>query len=398
MQLSRRDVLKLGVLGSAALALPLERVARTQLAASGRLSATLLPQLQFVLPFQLPARADAAEKTIKVHNGTTYMKSMAVDYYDIHQRAVSLQVLPKLTKTGAPTNLPKTTIWAYDGNPNTSQPKLGGTIVVDAGKEVVVKQSNRLPDHPTLLYKPATSTHLHGSPSLPQYDGYASDVTKPGESKYYQYPDFQKARTLWYHDHGVHQTARNAYMGLAAQYHLHDPVERALPLPQGELRRPADDPGRDLRRQRPAHLRRQRRLRPDGRRHPGQRRAVAEDEGRAAQVPLPRAQRLDLALLQAPLSTRQAHDRDRHRRRADADAAGGDGLPDRMAERYEVVIDFSQYKAGQRIDAQGPGAQRTTSTTRRPATSCRSRSSPTRPDTPNNAMPDTLRRPIRRWP
>jgi uncharacterized membrane protein YczE len=33
-----------------------------------------------------------------------------------------------------------------------------------------------------------TSTHLHGSASLPQYDGYASDVTPPGFYQTYEYP------------------------------------------------------------------------------------------------------------------------------------------------------------------------------------------------------------------
>ena len=76
--------------------------------------------------------------------------------------------------------------------------------------------------HRTLGYTPWTSTHLHGSASLPQYDGYASDVTQPGQWKNYHYPNFQDARTLWYHDHGVHHTAENAYMGLAGMYIMHD--------------------------------------------------------------------------------------------------------------------------------------------------------------------------------
>ena len=96
-------------------------------------------------------------------------------------------------------------------------------------------QRNALPGvHPVLRYQATTSTHLHGSASLPQFDGYASDTTAPGQSKYYLYPDFQQARTLWYHDHAVHHTAENAYMGLAAQYQLTDAVERAK-LPQGEF-------------------------------------------------------------------------------------------------------------------------------------------------------------------
>jgi spore coat protein A, manganese oxidase len=91
--------------------------------------------------------------------------------------------------------------------------------------------------HPFLNYDPWTSTHLHGSASKPQYDGYASDITKVSQTKRYIYPNKQDARTLWYHDHGVHHTAENAYMGLAAQYHLHDDVEKGLSIPKWEFGR-----------------------------------------------------------------------------------------------------------------------------------------------------------------
>ena len=105
------------------------------------------------------------------------------------------------------------------------------TDATNAGLPVKVRVINRLPaTHPQFGHAFKTSTHLHGSASLPQYDGYADDVTAPGEYKDYWYPNFQDARTLWYHDHGVHHTAQNAYGGLAAQYHLHDRVqERDLP-------------------------------------------------------------------------------------------------------------------------------------------------------------------------
>ena len=46
--------------------------------------------------------------------------------------------------------------------------------------------------------------------------------TGAGQWKDYVYPNDCEARTLWYHDHGVHHTAENVYMGLAAQYHLTD--------------------------------------------------------------------------------------------------------------------------------------------------------------------------------
>jgi len=86
---------------------------------------------------------------------------------------------------------------------------------------VTVRQINRMPPrHPLFGHVFATSTHLHGSPSLPQFDGYADDLTQPGFFKDYVYDNQEDARTLWYHDHAVHVTANQVYTGLAAQYHL----------------------------------------------------------------------------------------------------------------------------------------------------------------------------------
>ena len=48
------------------------------------------------------------------------------------------------------------------------------------------------------------------------------------------YPNKQAARTLWYHDHAIHHTAENAYFGQAGFYILRDPAEDALDLPSGQ--------------------------------------------------------------------------------------------------------------------------------------------------------------------
>ena len=120
-----------------------------------------------------------------------------------------------------------TPVYGYNG----SVP--GPTIRVPQGTRVKLRVRNQLPAvHPAFGHAFNTSTHLHGSASLPQYDGYADDVTHPGDFKDYWYPNWQPARTLWYHDHNVHTTAQNAYSGLAAQYHLTDAAEQDL-LPQG---------------------------------------------------------------------------------------------------------------------------------------------------------------------
>ena len=204
---TRREVLKLGALGGAALLLPLERRARTQLAVAGRIPESRLPE-----PFQVPFPITPTLKPVR--------KSASTDYYQITMRANKVPILP---------GFPATEIWGYNGITP------GPTIKVMKGRKAVVRQINRLPKrHPTLGYESWTSVHLHGSASLPQYDGYADDVTYPGEYKDYRYPNVQNARTLWYHDHGVHHTAENAYMGLAGQYHLLDETERGLPIPKGD--------------------------------------------------------------------------------------------------------------------------------------------------------------------
>jgi spore coat protein A len=142
-----------------------------------------------------------------------------VNHYSVTEKAGTAQIVPGIA----------TPVYGYNG----SVP--GPVISLDRGNRAVLRVRNQLPaKHPLFGHEFYTSTHLHGSASLPQYDGYASDITPPGYYKDYHYPNIQAARTLWYHDHGVHYTAENAYSGLAAQYHLHDPAERDL-LPQGDF-------------------------------------------------------------------------------------------------------------------------------------------------------------------
>jgi spore coat protein A len=216
---SRKDLLKFGLLGSAALMLPLERTAKTQLATATRLTAK---RVAAITPFQVglpippvlqPVRSDNIAG-VDPSSGIAYT---GTDYYQITMTASPARILP---------GYPDTKIYGYNGITP------GPTIKARQGRQAVVQQINGLPDVAQFNYPTWTSVHLHGSASLPQYDGYASDVTNPGEFKDYVYPNVQPSRTLWYHDHGVHHTAQNAYMGLAAQYHLHDAVEDSLPIPK----------------------------------------------------------------------------------------------------------------------------------------------------------------------
>jgi FtsP/CotA-like multicopper oxidase with cupredoxin domain len=138
--------------------------------------------------------------------------------YRLTQKLGQASVVPGLT----------TTVAGYNGI------FPGPTIKVNQGTRAEVRIANRLTVNRLNGLPFSTVTHLHGSASLPQYDGYANDQTAPGKVKTYKYPNWQQARTLWYHDHNHRDTAQNVFSGLAAQYHLSDQYERAQ-LPQGEF-------------------------------------------------------------------------------------------------------------------------------------------------------------------
>jgi FtsP/CotA-like multicopper oxidase with cupredoxin domain len=224
MQLTRRDLLKLGgisAVGAAGLTLPFGREV------SGA-SASLLPSSLMPKPYQVPFAAAPTAKPYKTVTDPDTGKPK--HYYDVYALKGSAAILPTLS----------TAILGYNWSTNLNVSPAAGLVPgpridVNQGEKVVMTMHNKITDPHPIYGKPVKiSTHLHGSASLPQYDGYASDTCAPGMKKFYHYPNFQNARTLWYHDHGLHYTAENAYSGLAAQYHLHDERERAL-LPQGEF-------------------------------------------------------------------------------------------------------------------------------------------------------------------
>ena len=205
MSLTRRDVIKAGVFAGATLSLPLSRVVSGQSALSNRMPSSKLPK-PFTTPFATPPVA------------VPFRTDDTTDYYDMTSAATMHEVIPGF----------KTMFFTYEGVVP------GPTLRAQRGRKIVIRHRNMLPKvHPTLGYEPWTSAHLHGSASLPQFDGYASDITHPGQFKDYHYPNFQPARTLWYHDHGVFHTAENAYHGLVAQYQMTDALEQSLPIPHG---------------------------------------------------------------------------------------------------------------------------------------------------------------------
>ncbi len=194
-----------------------------------------------------------------------------------------------------------------------------------------------------------TVVHLHGGVTPADSDGFAMDMVTPGESRTYTYPNRQRACTLWYHDHAMDRTGENIYRGLAGFYIIEDEEEMALPLPRGPFDIPLLLQDRSFNADGSLHY--------DTGRHMGFEGAVMLVNG----VPWPRMD----------VSTRRYRFRALNGSNARffqlalsngdrLNLIGTDGgllpepvplkaLPLSMAERAEVIIDFSRYAPGTKV-------------------------------------------------
>jgi FtsP/CotA-like multicopper oxidase with cupredoxin domain len=192
MELSRRDLVKLGLVGGAALLVPIDGVARTALKR---------PLRDLPKPFQ----AD-----LPIPSRLRPMRSTATtDFYRMTLQEGTADILPGLT----------TPIFGYNGM------FPGPTVVTSRERRVVIEHVNQLPV--------PTSMHTHGAFVDGDSDGHPLDLVMPGSSKTYILHNDETARTQWYHDHAMHITAENVYHGLAGMYLIDDDFERELPLPRG---------------------------------------------------------------------------------------------------------------------------------------------------------------------
>ena len=137
--------------------------------------------------------------------------SPAGDVYEVAIREGQAEIMP-----GVPTP-----IYGYEG----LYP--GPTIRARKGSSTVVRVRNQVGFD--------QNVHLHGGLTPEVSDGGPHQLIAPGGSYEYRYTGVQDAATLWYHDHAHGLTARTMYYGLAGFYLLEDDLERELELPQGEF-------------------------------------------------------------------------------------------------------------------------------------------------------------------
>ncbi|MEV6833754.1 multicopper oxidase domain-containing protein [Streptomyces sp. NPDC051133] len=189
--------------------------------------------------FQVPLPVPSVLRPVDTSGGT--------DRYEITQRAAELEVLPGM----------RTPMWTYDGT------FPGPTIESRRGRPVTVVHRNELPV--------PTAVHLHGGRTRPESDGYPTDLVLPAGwpqddhdmhampgmpgmpatapmrdpeavttrlTRQYTYPVEQRPTMLWYHDHRMDFTAPAIWRGLAGLHFVRDDAEEALGLPSGHRELP----------------------------------------------------------------------------------------------------------------------------------------------------------------
>jgi len=136
----------------------------------------------------------------------------------------------------ARTGLPVTVNWRNDirdfvtNAPRTNDHYLDVDVQTDAFGQVCIMGA---------VDAAKTVVHLHGGHVPAAFDGYPEATSLPGDPpEAYTYPNDQQAGYIWFHDHALGITRLNVYMGLAGLYLIRDAVEDALNLPMGEYEVP----------------------------------------------------------------------------------------------------------------------------------------------------------------
>ena len=172
----------------------------------------------FVPPIQQPVAALDPPPDPRAHQ--RYEEFPPKKLYEIHEQEFSWVYHPDPPYGGGSLS------WGFDG----STP--GPTYHARYGEPVLVRRVNQLP--PVGVSKvgfalPSTTSHLHNGHTASESDGQPQDWIDSGEFWDHHYANFpagfdprEKLTTLWYHDHRLDFTAANVYAGLDGFYLLFD--------------------------------------------------------------------------------------------------------------------------------------------------------------------------------
>lgn len=170
-----------------------------------------------------------------------YNEFLPRKFYEIHEQEFQWQYHPE------PPYDKGSWSWGFDGMTP------GPTYHARYGEPILVRRHNDLPpvgSNKVSFAMPITTSHLHNAHTASESDGYPLDHIPSGHFWDHHYCCFpmgndpkEKLTTLWYHDHMMDFTAPNVYAGLAGFFLLfdeqdsgneNDPNPNAFRLPSGK--------------------------------------------------------------------------------------------------------------------------------------------------------------------
>jgi FtsP/CotA-like multicopper oxidase with cupredoxin domain len=170
------------------------------------------PTTPFLAPLQIPIVAEpvpfeSLDPPPDPARHQLYDQYPPVKAYTIHEKAFLHRYHPEL---------PPTPSWGYDGFIP------GRTFHARYGEPFLIRRFNDLPADHTGFGLPSTTMHLHNMHSASESDGFPMDWINSGEWYDHHYCMFpaghderEKLSLLWYHDHRMDFTAANVYAGFS---------------------------------------------------------------------------------------------------------------------------------------------------------------------------------------
>ena len=247
-KMTRRQVLKAGMIGGAGMLLPLRFLPARAFAAPaafGLSDPALQPKFVNTVPDALmPGFKYVPNKSNKNKDSFTVGIGPSVQWTGLMNVTGTSQVL--------------TPVWGYGQNGVYTWP--GKTFEVQSDKKTEVRWMNELSGITEHLLPVDTSlhwayslpgyelnsiatdgvpivVHLHGGHTNFQFDGNPEFFFSPGfgvvgprwMGKKYNYKNDQGAGNLWYHDHALGITRLNVYAGMAGFYFVRDDIDTGQP-------------------------------------------------------------------------------------------------------------------------------------------------------------------------
>ncbi|MFA5311897.1 MAG: multicopper oxidase domain-containing protein [Methanomassiliicoccales archaeon] len=203
------------------------------------------------------------------------------DYYSIIETEFYQQILPEYDRDGYETGYPKTAVWGYGGLAKDAvtgaplgfvrsapSPTIEATRYVPSNvawvngiftpylftSDPTIDPVNGTETTDTAIYPVTTTTYLHGGETQANYSGHPYSWTTwnglQGEdydtyartvpnAAIHHYDNYQTQRTLWFHDRAIGLTRSNSYSGLSGFYLIDDPEDPiSAYLPSGKYDMP----------------------------------------------------------------------------------------------------------------------------------------------------------------